>query len=86
MDNIFINDLDDGAECTLSKSACDTTLEGGGPGTPEGRAAIQRDLDSLEKRSDRNLMQFNGEKCEVLHLGRNNPRHEYMLGDRKSVV
>ena len=26
-----------------------------------------------------NLMKFNKEKCQVLHLGRNNHMHQYML-------
>ena len=28
---------------------------------------------------ERNLMKVNRDECEVLHLGRNNPRHQYML-------
>ena len=46
---------------------------------PEGHAAIQRDLDRLEKWADRNPIKFNSEKCKVLHLRRNNPSHQDML-------
>ncbi|KAK4829729.1 hypothetical protein QYF61_006190 [Mycteria americana] len=50
--NIFIDDLDDGAECTLIMYTDDPKL-GGVADTAEGCAAIQRDLSSLEKWADR---------------------------------
>ncbi|GAB0206125.1 mitochondrial enolase superfamily member 1 [Grus japonensis] len=75
---IFFNDLDYEAECTLSTSADDMEL-GGVADTPEGCAAIQKDLERLEKLSDRHFMRFNKGKCKVLHLRRNDPRHQYML-------
>ena len=61
----FINDSDEGTVSTLSMYTNDTKL-GGVAGTPEGCAAIQRDLDRLESWAGRNQMRFNKSK---LHLG-----------------
>lgn len=44
-------------------------------------ASIHRDMESLEKWADRNLLKFSKGKHKVLRWGaRKNPRHQHLLG------
>ena len=61
---IYINDINGGIECTLSKFTddskfCDTVS------TPEGWDAIQRDLDRLEQCAQMNLTWSTASRCGV---------------------
>jgi len=71
--------MNSGTECTLSNFANDTKLCAV-IDTLEGRDAIQRDLDRLERWTCVNLMEFNKAMCKVLQEGQGNAKHKYRLG------
>jgi len=77
--NIFVSDMDSEIEYTLSKFADNTKLCRV-VSTLEGRDAIQRNLDRLERWSCAHLMRFNKAKCKVLQMSWGNPKHKYRLG------
>jgi len=67
--------MDSEIECTLSKFADDTKLCGA-VNKLEGRDAIQRELNKLERWAQAKLMKFNKVKYKVLSISQGNPKHK----------
>ncbi|KAJ7411880.1 RNA-directed DNA polymerase from mobile element jockey-like protein [Willisornis vidua] len=78
--NIFISDLDAGLEGILSKFAEETKL-GGVVDSLEGRKFLHRDFNKIEGWAITNHRKFNKRKCQILHLGWDNPGCMYRLGN-----
>ncbi|KAJ7405909.1 hypothetical protein WISP_136854 [Willisornis vidua] len=76
--NLSINDLDE--EVYLLNKFADGTMLGGVVDTPECCVALQKDFDRLEKWTEKNCLKFHKGKCRVLHLGKNNSKHQHRLG------
>jgi len=77
--DIFVGNMDSGIECTLSKFA-DDTKPCGVVDMLEGKDALQRDLDRLERWACVNRMKFTKARCKVLHVGQGSLKHKYRLG------
>ena len=81
---IYINDLDCDITSKISKFADDTKL-GGKALTRDDCEVIQSDLDKLSAWSRKWLLEFNKDKCKVMHVGYNNEKYNYSLQGRNLI-
>lgn len=80
---VYINDVDGVAKFIqlMKKFADDTKM--GQTATPEGVEKLQQALDKLCEWAQQWGMQFNVQKCKVMHFGFNNNRQEYSMNGHK---
>ncbi|KAL7631154.1 UNVERIFIED_CONTAM: hypothetical protein RMT77_018543 [Armadillidium vulgare] len=75
---IYINDLDKGLKCKVSKFADDTKVVTSVRNN-DGCIKLQGDLDRLLGWAERWQMNFNSKKCKVLHVGNSNKGFNYEM-------
>ena len=90
---IFINDLPLGVVSPVSLFADDSKVFSRiVAGNEEnhrgicGSEILQKDLDSIKEWADKWRMEFNVDKCKIMHLGKRNPRHTYTMGGGNLMV
>ena len=77
---VFINDLPLGIKTNCKLFADDSKIYGKAV-TDEDCQLIQEDLDACYKWANLWSMQFHPKKCKVMHFGRNNRKHIYLMGN-----
>ena len=75
---VYINDIDEGINCTLSKFADDTKIMSKVESASQWQE-LQSDLNKLACWAEKWQMKFNVEKCKVLHIGNNNVQAKYSM-------
>ena len=75
---IYINDLGSCVNSPLSLYADDTKLFRIIKSEDDHRI-VQEDINEMLSWSSAWEMKFNEKKCHVLHIGKNNPKHQYMM-------
>ena len=74
---IFINDLPDHISTQCKIFADDTKIYS----PSRNNNSIQKDLDELQKWSEKWQLPFNTNKCKCMYYGKNNPKCKYYLND-----
>ena len=74
---VYINDLDEKMTSTVLKFADDTKI------SSNSQHELQRDLDTAMEWAQTWQMQFNTNKCKVMHVGHRNERAIYNMGNQR---
>lgn len=75
---MYISDLDDNEVNVVCKFADDTD-NGGMMDSEGGYLSLQNDFDELGKRIKEWQMEFNADKCKVIHFGKSNHSRTYIV-------
>ncbi|KAF7684982.1 putative RNA-directed DNA polymerase from transposon X-element, partial [Cucumispora dikerogammari] len=78
---IYINDLDNDITSKITKFADDTKLCHKA-NCEKDRLTIQSDLDKLVEWAEKWQMNFNIEKCTIMHVGTKNLNYNYAMGNQ----
>ena len=76
----FINDLPDVVNKSNIKIFADDTKAYNSINNPEDIINLQNVIDEMFLWTQKWLLKFNKDKCKILHIGKNNPKHEYSIG------
>ena len=74
---VYINDLNEKMTSTVLKFADDTKI------SSNSQQELQRDLDTAVEWAQTWQMQFNTNKCKVMHVGHRNERAIYNMGNHR---
>ena len=90
---IFINDLPLEIISLLSLFADDSKMfsriiseKNRKKSNVNGNEILQKDLDTIREWAIKWKMEFNVDKCKIMHLGKRNPRHTYNMGGTNLAV
>lgn len=75
---VYVNDLLDGIQSSGKLFADDAKLYRRLRNASDSQD-LQEDIDQLQEWSQKWLLQFNSEKCKVMHIGKHNPGCEYHM-------
>jgi ribonuclease P/MRP protein subunit RPP40 len=79
--NVFIDDIDDAVKFALLKKFADDTKLAMKIKNEEDAIKLQDDLNRIAKWAEEWKMQFNADKCKVMHVGNSNKRFEYRMNN-----
>ena len=79
---IFINDIDQAVKTiSIILKFADDTKVGQHIRSPQDQIALQQALDNLHSWTQTWGMEFNADKCKVMHIGNKNPKYAYHINN-----
>ena len=82
---IYINDIDKGIVSKISKFADDTTLCHSSR-HPDEVLELQEDVNRLVDWTNTWQMNFNIDRCAVMHISHNNIQHKYTMASQQLIA